>query len=466
MIKILFSLLITFSTFAYTTPVMADINTDLDHYFNKLGYSSNTSAPHAYHGQQAGYYTGGSISMRNQVRDTQIMQVSLPSYRSGCGGIDIYAGSLSLINEKEIVNMLQNVLNSAGAYAFTLALETATPELANVMKYWNDFTSKINQANLNSCEMAEGLVGGMWPKVRGAQQRVCEDIGTSNNYFSSWAQARQGCGIKGETEKMLESGKKDSRFKDLIVDNGNIVWQAIQKRAFLQNDKDLAELFMSFSGTVVLYKDNGNIQHKTYPALIENNDLVKALLQGGKATIYRCDTTEPDGCLQPKGDKEIIVSSDKAFKSRVAKLLRSMARKIVDDTALSDDEIGLLQSTSLPIYKMLNVQAAYLKDGNLPDVEQYADVIAADILYQYLHESLSIIKASVAVLPYPDAILAEISPSIEKEMDELSKQRKNAYGQLAMSVQLIQQTQTIERMLAGDLSSEFASTLSWAKGMR
>ena len=73
----------------------ANINNDLDSYFNGLGYSSNTTSPHAYHGQQAGYYTGGSASMRTQVRDVQIMQLNLPSYRSGCGGIDIYAGSFS-----------------------------------------------------------------------------------------------------------------------------------------------------------------------------------------------------------------------------------------------------------------------------------------------------------------------------------------------------------------------------------
>ncbi len=269
----------------------------------------------------------------------------------------------------------------------------------------------------------------------------------------------------------MDAGKQDSRFKNLIFDNGNIVWKAVQKRAFLQSDTELAELFMSFSGTVVLYKGAGEdgtsgMQHHTYPALIKNNDLVTALLKGGKATIYRCDTTDTDGCLNPKNNHVIIISADKAFKSRVVKLLRSMTEKIQSDTALSDDEKALLQATSLPIYKMLNVQVAYLKDGNLPDVEEYADVIAADILYQYLHESLSIIKASVAALPYPDEILSEIEPGIEKEMDALSLQRKNAYGQLAISVQLIQQTQTIERMLAGDLSSEFANTLSWAKGLR
>lgn len=446
--------------------VYANINNDLDSYFNGLGYSSNTTSPNAYHGQQAGYYTGGSVSMRTQVRDVQIMQLNLPSYRSGCGGIDIYAGSFSLIDASEMKQVLQNTLNSGGVYALTLALETASPMIANVMKTWNDFRNKINQASLNSCETAEALVGGMWPRVRGAQQRVCEDVGSSTNYFADWAQARQGCGAGGDFDKAINSGKNDRRFKDLIIDNGNVVWKAIQHRPFLQSDTELAELFMSLSGTVILYKDGNSMQHVSYPALVDNNDVVKALLSSGTATIYRCDSADTDGCLHPKADKQITISEGNAFKSRVAKLLRSMAQKIVDDSPLSNEEIGLLQATSLPVYKMLSVQAAYMKDGNLPDISQYAEVIATDILYQYLHESLSIIKSSVAALPFPDAIVAEIEPNIEKEMASLSNQRKTAYSQLAVTVQLIEQTQAIERMLAGDLSTEFASTLSWAKGLR
>lgn len=445
----------------------ADINSDLDNYFNNLGFSSNTTSPHAYQGQQAGYYTGGSLNMRNQVRDVQIMQVSLPSYRSGCGGIDIFGGSFSMLNADELMELMQNILNNAGAYAFTLALETATPELENIMNKWNNYLNFVNQSNINSCEMAESLVGGMWPKTRGAQQRICEDIGTSNGTFADWAAAKQGCGVDGGIDKALSQAKKDGRYKDLVLDNGNIVWKAIQRHAFLQSDSELAELFMSLSGTVVLTKaGDGTIQNKTYPALVENNNLVKALLEGDKATIYRCDTTDTDGCLSPKDDKDIYISKDNAFKSHVAKLLRSMADKIMTDKALSDEEIGLLQSTSLPIYKMLNVQAAYMKDGNLPDVDQYADVIALDILYQYLHESLSLIKQSVAVLPYPDSILEKIEPGIEQEMRNLVSERKNAYSELVTTTQLIEETQAIERMLTGEFSSEFASTISWAKGLR
>jgi conjugative transfer pilus assembly protein TraH len=458
--------LVISSYFLFSTVIYANINNDLDSYFTSLGYSSNTTSPHAYHGQQAGYYTGGSTSMRTQVRDVQIVQLNLPSYRSGCGGIDIYAGSFSLIDAAEMKQVLQNTLNSGGAYAFTLALETASPVIENTMNKWNDFRNKLNQASLNSCETSEALVGGMWPRVRGAQQRVCEDVGSSSNYFSDWAQARQGCGAGGDFDRAIKSGKNDARYKDLIIDNGNVVWKAIQHRSFLQRDSDLAELFMSLSGTVVLYKDGNSMQHLSYPALVDNDHLVKALLTGGKATIYSCDTTDTDGCLHPKTDKVINISENNAFKSRVENLLRDITKKIVTDTPITEEEQGLLKATAFPAYKILTVQAAYMKDGNLPDVEQLADVVASDVLYAYLHESLAIIKSSVAALPFPDAIIAEIEPNIDKQMAMLAAQRKTAYSQLAVSIQFIEQTQAIERMLAGDFSTQFASTLSWAKGLR
>jgi conjugative transfer pilus assembly protein TraH len=453
------------------------IDHDLDQYFNDLGYSSNTTSPNVYHGQQAGYYTGGSVSLRNQVRDVQVVQYTLPSYRSGCGGIDLFAGSFSMITSDEMTALLQNILNSAGAYAFTLALESTTPEIENVMNKWNEYLSKINQANLNSCEMAENLVGGMWPKMRNSQQRVCEDVGSNTGVFSDWAKARQGCGVGGDFNESMKKGMNDSRYQEMMFNQGNIVWMALQKNKLLRDDTQLAELFMSLSGTVIL-DNNGNgdnpTTHKSYPALVENNNLVKALLDGGNATIYHCnDTTQTRSdlkvsqvCLKLEPYQTITVSENNGFKKHVAKLLNSIAEKIRGNEALSQEEIGLLQATSLPVYKMLTVQTAYMKDGKLPDVNQYSDVIAIDIVYQYLHESLSIIKASVAITPFPDEIIAEIEPSIDRELEMLAHQRTTAYSQLAVTTQLIEQTQDMERMLAGSLSTDFASTLSWAKGLR
>ena len=39
----------------------ADVNSDMNNFFNKLGFASNTSQPQVWQGQAAGYATGGSI---------------------------------------------------------------------------------------------------------------------------------------------------------------------------------------------------------------------------------------------------------------------------------------------------------------------------------------------------------------------------------------------------------------------
>src|SRR3990167_280216 len=140
------------------SPVWADVNSDLNSYFDNLGIMSNTTAPHAYQGQQAGYYSGGSLYARSSVRNVQLIDIELPSFRSGCGGIDAFAGGFSFVKGSEIVNLARNVMNNAAGYAFTLAMEQVTPQLANAMKYIQDMANKANQMNINSCETAEGLV--------------------------------------------------------------------------------------------------------------------------------------------------------------------------------------------------------------------------------------------------------------------------------------------------------------------
>ena len=68
-------------------------------------------------------------------------------------------------------------------YAFNLALESTTPEIANVMKYINTLSNTINNANINSCETAAGLVGTVWPKTHEAQKQVSGISVTAKGYL-------------------------------------------------------------------------------------------------------------------------------------------------------------------------------------------------------------------------------------------------------------------------------------------
>ena len=149
----------------------ARIDDDLQNFFTSSGFSSNVTAPNAYHGQSAGYYTGGSLFARNSVRNYQIAQVTLPSYRAGCGGIDLFSGGFSFINADGIIDAMKNILNNAKGYAFMLALESATPLLTNVMKQMHKTANDINALNINSCETAVSLLGSVWPKTQATQKK-------------------------------------------------------------------------------------------------------------------------------------------------------------------------------------------------------------------------------------------------------------------------------------------------------
>ena len=54
----------------------------------------------------------------------------------------------------------------------------------------------MNNLSINSCEMAQGLVGGVWPKGDLADKAICEAIGNSEGIFTDYAAAKHGCGTQ------------------------------------------------------------------------------------------------------------------------------------------------------------------------------------------------------------------------------------------------------------------------------
>ncbi len=445
----------------------ADVNSDLGNFFNNLGFANNTTAPNAYLGQEAGYYTGGSLFARDSVREVQIANVTLPSYRSGCGGIDLYTGGFSFINSQNLVSSMKNILNNTAGYAFNLALESATPEIANAMKYMNTLASDVNRMNINSCETAAGLVGSVWPKTHEAQQQVCQDIRASQGIVADYAQARMDCSTGGQMNATLNNAPQ--AYQGLVFNNGNIAWKALLQNSFLQNDIQLAEFFMSLSGTVIINNpgnsDTSTQQYQVLPTLASDQSLLKALLHGDTAKIYVCDDTTPDGCLNPQ-IQSITISKGDALETQVANLLNDMVNKIYADQPLTPEEIGLLNATRLPVYKMLNVQAAFAGDKSVLDIQDYADVIATDILFQYLDESLSVVKTASSNLQYPDAVMSPFMKGIDSARNDVREAEKSAYAQVNMAAQLIAQTQSLEHMLAGSLSAQLNSSLQWANNLR
>ncbi len=442
----------------------ADVSSDMTDFFNSLGFQSNTTGAGAYQGQSAGLYTGGQLFARHEVRRMNLSHIEFPSYRGGCGGIDMYMGGFSFINADELVNMFEAIGNNALGFTWLLAMDTLSPSINGATQSMQNLANQVNSFNINSCETAASLVGGLWPKTDEAQKQVCANIGASTGMFSDWAAAKQGCGAQGQRAQIL-ADNKEGEYKEYILDNTNIAWKATQKNDFLKHDKQLAELFMSLTGTLVI---NAPSQDKTQPRyqyfhpLIERSGVITALMYGGNATLYQCQDND---CLSVR-ENTVSIDEKSGFVNQVREMLHAITQKVTLDEALSEDEIAFLGSTSLPIYKMLNVEAAYSSAGSLLNLHTYAEIIALDILYQYLNETLDVMLASSELLHMSEELMKPYKDGVRAAKNTLYAVQQVTQENVMESIDLIQRTKALEQELAGKLSSHLVLVLGWGHGVR
>ena len=149
----------------------ADVNGDMNNFFNKLGFASNTSQPQVWQGQAAGYASGGSLYARTQVKTIQLVSMTLPDINAGCGGIDAYLGSFSFINSEQLQRFGKQIMSNAAGYFFDLALQTTVPEIKTAKDFLQKMATDMNSMNLSSCQAAQGIVGGLFPRTQVGQQR-------------------------------------------------------------------------------------------------------------------------------------------------------------------------------------------------------------------------------------------------------------------------------------------------------
>lgn len=197
------TLLSALTALCISTPALADVQGDLNGFFGNLGYDGNVSKAQAWQGQAAGYMTGGSVYLRNPVKQVQLISMQVPSLNAGCGGIDAYLGAFSFISGDEIQRFGKQVMSNAAGYAFDLALQTMVPQLKQVKDYLQKIASDINSANMSSCQAAQGIIGGLWPVSQVSNQKICQDIAGESNLFSDWAASRQGCTVGGDRKSVV-----------------------------------------------------------------------------------------------------------------------------------------------------------------------------------------------------------------------------------------------------------------------
>ncbi|EUD04192.1 conjugal transfer pilus assembly protein TraH [Providencia alcalifaciens] len=424
---------------------MGSVNSDMNSFFNKLGFEGNATAAHAWQGQAAGYATGGNLFLRSQVKQLQIASFTPPSINAGCGGIDAYLGSFSHINSDQLQQFVKQLMTNGAGYFFDLALQTTVPELKSAKDFLQKMASDINSTNISSCQAAQGIIGGLWPTNTVQSQKICQDIAGETNMFADWAASRQGCTVGGKMNDALNRAPEN--MKDQVMKNKNLMWEILTKNDFLKNDTELKELVMNLTG-MLIFDAKGNV--KALIPKVNRQDIIKALMEGGTITLEGCVSTVD--CLDIR-TKKITIDAKNGLNAMTKSMVEQIQGKLSSDTALSAKEKGFIQSTSIPILRYLvDPMQLNIKASLLPAL---ADYIAYDILLQYLQELIDQAKVAMGSRNYPEEPLKVLRENVSEASRQLEALQQMVNTKANVLIELERQMSFLRQQTSSQLQERF-----------
>ena len=351
--------------------------------------STNYSSGGAYKSQSRGYYATPSVYTRNPVVDVKPVSMAMPSFRGGCGGIDMFAGSFSHINADQFIALMKAIPSNAMGYAFQLALETISPSIADVMNKMEDVMRSINGENLNSCELGKSIVNSGLSKFDAGSEMVCVRSQMESGKASDIAQAKKNCTSGGQRSSTVASA---SPTQDSAIVDINYAWNAVSK---IVDDKEMREFLQTITGTIIVQNsgsDDSSGQVKVYPSLATDQSTIKALLYGGSMKRYSCD--ESVKCLNINSASTVNIPASSAFYKKVNDVIKSISSKMsTRNQQLTSEENQILSTTTFPIMTILRTYQKYHPgEVNSMISDSLSEIIAHEMLGDFIDDMLENVK--------------------------------------------------------------------------
>jgi conjugative transfer pilus assembly protein TraH len=443
------------------SPASSDVATDLNDFWADLGGTANRTDATSFAGQSAGYYTLGNARLRGPSRDAQLFSSSPPSFAAGCGGIDFFAGSLSFISADELVQLSKAIAANGTGYAFDLALETISPVIAETMKDLRARLQDLNLNNINSCETAQGLVDTVVGRQSLAQNKICQRIGAVKGLFTDYSESSQECGTDPAATASTHTSLTDDEKEAVLLDT-NIAWQVIRGERvgasdWLKTDDELSEMAMTLSGTVVIDED---AMKEYFAPLATDENTLEALYEGGQLdAYYECD--EAMKCLGVTSVAMTIDSTIGGFRGRVEASFDALELNIANNTVPAAQDIALVNGSTIPIWRILNVLSAHSAGSTLASQRQpIIDLVATEFMLEWIDSIIKEVtqRARSSKLKGDDEFDLWVTDLQEVKREIAAIRTKNSQ-KLSAAIDIIERIQHIESAISARLGIGFGDAL-------
>lgn len=233
----------------FCSSVQADINDGLDGMFVTTG-----NEPTIYQSQRRMGVDLGTFRLRAPMSRVNVINITPPQLRSGCGGIDLYGGSFTFINGEQFRQILRQIGANALGYAFKLALATMCEKCDAILTGLQAKVDELNRMQVDSCRWGVGLVNEF---ASAAKFKVNEDAKQEGVTLAEVEDGFQSIVQDFTDGNWLSKGNPSGANPD-NKDVGNITFNALvnsdvaTRFSFVPGSLSHNELLMNIAGTFIL----------------------------------------------------------------------------------------------------------------------------------------------------------------------------------------------------------------------
>lgn len=431
------------------------INNEISNVWQSLGGQSSINNPNYYQGQQAGHYTMGSMYFARPKKNRPLISVNYPEidFDKSCYSQGVLNfGGVSFISGDELKNKMTSIVQQAGMMFVYLGISSISPVIGETLQEVYSKLQELGGFLADECQAAKQIAsfaGDMFSqnseKAKGifAKMKLGQgDTGDLSNVYKKFP--------AGKNAALEEAAQKDER---LALENINLAWKAIEKLKI--NNLEIKQLMMTISGTVIITSagnDTSTPSIKYISSNVTSPTTLGALLKGKQNLKIIACADDNNKCLKVE-EKERFIEEDKSFEKKVLDFFDEIKTALKEDEVLKQEAQNFLVNSGIPAYAIYD-KLYQFTNGN-PEYEQgvLAEIVAWNILYNYLHDMLKEVNEAANNLQVMAAQeLKDFKESIRSAQKLLSEYEMKDLSRYKLQLFMVKRAESMEDAMAGEIA--------------
>ena len=149
----------------------------------------------------------------------------------------------------------------------------------------------------------------------------------------------------------------------------------------------------------------------------------------------------------------------------MAELLRDLVDAVRRDVAPPAAALGLVNLTTLPVYRVANAAAAYRGAVVDQEMDALAEAVALDVMQVWLTDLHRTVEERAGTLDIADGEqLQRWREGLRSNRIALARHRNEGLARFNTALAVVEKLRLIETELAGALSADLRAALAFARG--